>query len=276
MLWPEAENLLTYAALATTALLLLYGLLQIIRKNAPRSGWPGGILALVAAVFTVVALFVNTFVASGSLAPPALLAVVGVLSSGVGLLLFIVERLRRGTWVEQSSSLLLAGVGLLMVVAAIFVPLLPGQLMPSQTVGMSAVSATPTTTPDATATPMATVPTPTLTPEPTATFSPSPTITILPTATPTRERYSTRTPTPTPQISRYCGAVVDYNLNLRELPELDATVLDVIPYGSIVDVGARNEDASWWFVAYNDQWGWVGGEYITVEARCEFTPVLAD
>ncbi|MBC8170685.1 MAG: hypothetical protein H7X77_03400, partial [Anaerolineae bacterium] len=63
--------------------------------------------------------------------------------------------------------------------------------------------------------------TPFPTSEATATRTPRPS----PTATNTRERYVTRTPTLTPTLPSPCLAMAEFNINLREKPALDATLL---------------------------------------------------
>jgi hypothetical protein len=170
---------------------------------------------------------------------------------------------------EQSYGLLSVGIGFLMVCAAFLIPILPGQF---SAMGASVLLPSPT--------PLAVIETPsaTITPHPTQTFPPSPTVlpSATPTPTPTRERFYTSTPLPTPTAAIYCGAIVEYNLNMRAGPRRDADVLLLIPYQSVIAVGGTNRERTWWFVNYNDLWGWVDGQYISLDTDCGQAPVLVD
>lgn len=116
----------------------------------------------------------------------------------------------------------------------------------------TATPAPPTFTPTATATP-------TLTRTPRATNSP----------TPTRQPFSTTTPTPTATLGAPCLALVNFNLNVRSLPDSDESeVVTVIPFGTTVTVFGRNEDRSWWFVQYEGEAGWIDGQYVTASVDC--------
>ncbi|MAS33419.1 MAG: hypothetical protein CL610_05395 [Anaerolineaceae bacterium] len=128
-----------------------------------------------------------------------------------------------------------------------------------------------TSTPTATPTEPST-PTPTLTPSPTLTITPSRTPRSTSTPTPTRLRYATRTPSPTPTLPNPCLATVDFNLNVRAEPNEESDVLTVIPFDTAVSVFASNADQTWWLVMYEDQTGWVDGEFITLTASCSNLP----
>lgn len=113
--------------------------------------------------------------------------------------------------------------------------------------------------------------TPTLTPTPTITPSPTPTRTPAPTASPTatRERFVTATPTLTPTLPNPCLASARFNVNLRDLPQLEnSQVLAVIPFETVFAVYAPNEDKTWWFAQYEDVAGWVNGEFISLTRPC--------
>lgn len=129
-------------------------------------------------------------------------------------------------------------------------------------------TSTPTPTPTEPFTP-----TPTYTPTPTMTVTPSRTPRPTDTPTPERDRFVTRTPSPTPTLPDPCLATVDFNLNVRAEPNSQAEVLTVIPFGTAVPVFAANADRTWWFVRYQDQAGWVDGQFITRTAACDTLPV---
>jgi uncharacterized protein YgiM (DUF1202 family) len=116
-------------------------------------------------------------------------------------------------------------------------------------------------------------PTPTYTPTPTMTVTPSRTPRPTDTPTPSRERFVTRTPSPSPTLPNPCVATVDFNLNLRAEPNAEAEVLTIIPFGTAVSVFASNVDQTWWYVSYENQSGWVDGQYITRTAACDNLPV---
>ena len=84
----------------------------------------------------------------------------------------------------------------------------------------------------------------------------------------------TATPTMTPTTAIVCGARVDYNVNMRLLPEPDAEVLVVIPYETVVEISGQTEAGDWWFTRYEDQWGWLDGEFISLDTDCARAPVL--
>lgn len=59
---------------------------------------------------------------------------------------------------------------------------------------------------------------------------------------------------------------------MRAEPNRDAEILAVIPFGTAVSVFASNEDRTWWYIRYQDQAGWVDGEYITRTVSCDNLP----
>lgn len=261
---------------AVPALYMLYAGQSLARRPDVRAGALSVLVALVNMAVALCFLIVDTFLRG--LAPFLPLA---VLASGVAMLAFglsvyhWVERRRTAFAPDYSYGLLAAGIGTLLIVAALFIPILPSQLSPrSQKSLLTLASAT------ATAEMLTTVP-PSPTPSTTATATqlptrtlPQPSITPSPTATPTRTHYHTRTPVPTPTASATCEALVNYNLNLRSAPSTSANILTVIPFGSRITVSGRKGDNAWWFVDYNDRWGWVSGEYITLENSCQDIPIL--
>lgn len=116
-------------------------------------------------------------------------------------------------------------------------------------------------------------PTPTYTPTATMTVTPSRTPRPTDTPTPQRDRFVTRTPSPSPTLPNPCLATVDFNLNVRSAPNAEAEVLTVIPFGTAVPLFASNADQTWWYVNYENQAGWIDGQYITRTAACDNLPV---
>jgi hypothetical protein len=260
------------AGLGSLAILIAASLVGALRKGEAHAGLVSGLLAFVAAVATLGPLLIDAFVTRIALSPllpgfaTGLVAV--VLGSGV----FLLERRRQAFQPERSLGLLVIGLGAFLVTMVLFVPALPAQLWPPPQAG-SGRAPTPAISPNALAS--ATLePSSTRTPPPSPTVPPAPT--LQPTSTPTRERYSTRTPRPTPVLAEICSALVDLNLNMRSAPSLDSQVLLVIPYSTIVSVAGQSEDATWWFVEYNDLWGWVNADYVTAEQGCLVAPILAN
>ncbi len=269
----EVSLYLLVAGLAAFLLHFLFAAGQVARHSAPRAGWINAGLSLLAALSALAALLIDTFIAAEV---PGLLAILALTSSAgiiLGALLLGFERRRNGFSSAHSPGLLFLALAVLIGALTIFIPILPQQFWPADTL---AVQPSPTTSSVAMEPGITPSPRPSATSAPTLTVTPSPTLppTAQPSATATRERYSTRTPTPTPPVERFCGAVVDYNLNLRREASVNADITLVIPFNSIVAVGGRSADSQWWFIEYNDEWGWVMSEYITVEARCEAAPIV--
>ncbi len=123
-----------------------------------------------------------------------------------------------------------------------------------------------------------TIPTATAIPTQAATVV-RPTPIVFPTNTPTPEVSATTEVTAeasaataataaTVSNAATCTLTVDYNLNLRNQPTTDgSTVLLSIPYGTTVTTDGKTADG-WYRVSYNDQTGWVSGQYVTASASC--------
>jgi uncharacterized protein YgiM (DUF1202 family) len=112
-------------------------------------------------------------------------------------------------------------------------------------------------------------------------------------ATPTRPPSATPTPTNTPYVlvsstpgateadsgeadsatTIVCSALVNWNLNLRSGPGLDYSRLLTIPYNTSLSLTARDETATWWYTTYQNESGWVSGEYVTLTGECTDLPV---
>ncbi len=118
-------------------------------------------------------------------------------------------------------------------------------------------------------------PRPTVTQTPTVTPSPSRTPRPSPTATNTRQLYVSPTPTHTPTLPNPCLAVMNYNVNMRAEPNLDAELLTTVPYEAVVNVYSQNEDSTWWYAQYEEAVGWLSGEFIQLTSSCRLLPVRA-
>lgn len=128
--------------------------------------------------------------------------------------------------------------------------------------GAELVSQSPTTTPP-----------PTVTQSPTVTASPS--RTPRPTATPTNTRalFVRPTATSTPTLPSPCVALMNFNVNMRREPNLEAELVLTIPYETAVTLFGRDEDAEWWFAEYEGEGGWISDEFITATSSCDKLPV---
>ncbi len=251
---------------------LLAAMWRLLRHRESLVGPINGVLALLTGIAAVVVLILHTFVvgeAFTSLDPVVVVAVLGLVELFAGLSLLLIERRMPIFAAERSFGLLSAGIGFLMVCAAFLIPILPGQF---STATVAALLHSPTRS-VAVEAPTATL---ILRPTLTATWPPPTSLPDTPTPTSTRARFRTLTPLPTPTASVYCGGIVEYNLNMRAGPGRDENVLLLIPYRSIIQIGGTNGERTWWFVNYNDLWGWVDGQYVSVDTDCGQVPVLAD
>jgi SH3 domain-containing protein len=93
------------------------------------------------------------------------------------------------------------------------------------------------------------------------------------TPTPTRARFAMPTPPPTATLPNPCLAIVNYNLRLRAQPDANAETLLIIPYNTIITLYGGTEDSAWWYALYQNQTGWVKGEYLNLSASWNDLPV---
>jgi len=111
--------------------------------------------------------------------------------------------------------------------------------------------------------------TPTQTPSRTPTVTPTRTPRATLSPTPTVPRFVTSTPTLTPTLPNPCIASADYNVNMRDLPDLEeGTVLVTIPFGDTITIYGPNEDQTWWYGLYDGETGWISAEFITLTQAC--------
>lgn len=120
-------------------------------------------------------------------------------------------------------------------------------------------------------------PLPTITPTPTVTNTATPTVTRTPrptlSPTATRERFVTSTPTLTATLPNPCLAIADFNVNMRDFPDLvESEVLITIPFESVITIFAPNDDRTWWFGQYENETGWLSAEFISLNTACNNLP----
>jgi len=179
---------------------------------------------------------------------------------------------RRPQRMNQSRGVLGIGVGALIGLAAVLVPLAAGYFA----AGVPDSASLPTPV-NLLSTAVQPVVSPTLPPDLTGTptRTPLPSRTPRPTNTPTSTRapFATPTPQPTVTLPNPCLAIVNYNLRLRTQPNEDSDTLLVIPYSTTITLYGRSEDSVWWYALYNEQTGWVKGEFLNLSASCDGLPV---
>ncbi|MFN8528539.1 MAG: SH3 domain-containing protein [Anaerolineae bacterium] len=138
-------------------------------------------------------------------------------------------------------------------------------------------SAATTETPTATHTPSRQAVLPTITPTPD--YTPTPTMTLVPISAGYVQASTDGETASTPSTdasdsstiaagATTCSLMVLYNLNLRDEPNADATLLLTIPYSTVLTSSEVNS-SNWWHVTYEGQTGWVSGDYVSPMASCE-------
>lgn len=256
------------------------------------------LLTFLALVFPLLALVTNND--SSSPLPLVDRAAIGL---GVALIVvsvvtFIIERRKTARPLAQQRGVLGVGVGLLMVAATFVAPVAAKFQQPAHL--PAAVSANaPLNSGNVNVAALLNSPTPVVV-QPTA-LAPTQTLDIVllqMSATPTRFPSPQPTPTNTPfiiatttsgtsadvdqnveQVSESsiagCMAVVRQNVNLRSGAAATYDLLLTIPFSTTLNVSARNETSDWWFVSYQNQTGWVSGEFINLDANCDALPARA-
>jgi hypothetical protein len=273
----------TFLLAAAGALFALLFILNVLLKTIARSQKVGFLDLLLTFQFTVLLLLALVFTSldAKDVLPMVIRAVLGVAAVvAVFSLLMLIAESRRDQGLKGSRGLLGIWAAVLLVISTFTVPILaermnyvppaPTFVAADGSVVRAASTDDPNSTEEATATPPPTS-TPTVTFTPTATRTPRPT--LPPTATIERFVFSTRTPEPTPTLVTPCVALVRNNLRLRAAPNRDAETLATIPFDTSVSVYGRTEDSTWWYVLYEDQRGWVDGEFIQTTSGCASLPV---
>ncbi|MBL8156220.1 MAG: SH3 domain-containing protein [Anaerolineae bacterium] len=252
------------------ALFILIGLVKAFAAQSRITFWDT-LLAFLAALVTLTGLVESAMTAQPEPLPQQIALGIAAGLVVVGLLVMLLE-LRREQRLKGSRGVFAIGIGLLLAAsAALIVPrmseriLLP-VLATATPIRVAALEPSPTA-PGPSATPTRT-PSPTVSATPTLTRTPRPTAT----ASPTRFVFLTRTPEPTPTLPNPCLARTVYNVNLRAEPSLDAAVVMTIPFDITVTLFGRTEDSLWWFGEYDDQAGWLKGEFLDLSASCAALP----
>ncbi len=284
--------LLVIGGAAFALLFILNALVQTIRRQTRLGFWQTA-LAFLTALLPLAGLIANalsgmtvplgrgtgplsgTFARSPLFVPHRLTLMIAGVLIVVSLLIMLLE-LRRPERLKGSRGIFGIGVGVLLIASVFAVSVLsenvlqPALATPTPIIAAAVVQQnSPTDIPQASGT---FPPTLTLTPSPTPSLTPT---RIRPTATPTptRFRFATRTPEPTATLPNPCLALTNYNVNLRTEPNLESEVLAQIPYNTTVTLFGRDADSLWWFSEYDDQAGWLKGEFLNISASCENLPV---
>lgn len=282
--------LLVIAGAAFALLFVLNALIQTVRRQARLGFWQTA-LAFLAALLPLAGLVTNTlngmtvplgrgtgplsgtFARSPLFMPHRLTLIIAAVLIVISLLVMLLE-LRRPERLKGSRGVFGIGVGILLIASVFAVPTLSENvLQPALATPTPIVVAAVVQQQTATRTPASTVQS-----SATATLTPSPTATqtrIRPstTPTPTRFRFATRTPEPTATLPNPCLALTNYNVNLRTEPNLESEVLAQIPYNTTITLFGRDADSLWWFTEYEDQGGWLKGEFLNVSDSCNDLPI---
>jgi hypothetical protein len=258
------------AGVVFALLFVLHGFVRTITRT--KVGFLDTLLAFLAVLVSLAALVGNSLQAPTSEFAEFLVIVAGFTLAVPSLALLMWEVNRQGWRSSRGVFGIGAGVMLLIAVYAI-VPYSAQYFFPPPT---ATATSTPMGTPPPPSDTATITPTYTRTATNTPTRTPTNTRTPLPTPSPrpTRRSFPTRTPTETLTPVNPCVAVVASNLNLRTAPNTEAELITTIPFDTSLPVYGRNEDSTWWYVVYENQYGWVLGEYLNVTPACFELPVV--
>jgi len=78
-----------------------------------------------------------------------------------------------------------------------------------------------------------------------------------------------------PTVEQPCMVMASTRLNIRTGPATTYGIMGVLPLGETVPVNGRNEDTTWWRIAYENLIGWVFAELTYPEGDCEDVAVAA-
>lgn len=244
-------------------LLILYTVYRVLRKRSGTT-WLHLLLALGA-------------IASFSLETSSLRLIgIGLGVTLMGIIVLLIEQRRASPGFNQSQGVFTIGVSILLLLATVAGPIINSSL--SELTDKVAAGA-----PETTAMSVALQPTGTSVAAQNAvtavTNTPAPTVALqpvqvtLPNPLPTRYIFSTSMPTVTVEYVALCQGVVQNNLNLRAHPATDGELLTTIPHSTALQVLGQNEDASWLYVSYEDQSGWINAAYVIQNDDCGDLPV---
>ena len=285
---PELQPLLLTAAGALFALLLLLNVLIKTLAGREKVGFIDVFLTFLTTALLVLALIFDFQVsAAGQPLVTNGARIIAIVLAAFSLIIMLLE-LRRPQRLRDSRGLLMLWSGLLIVLSTFTVPLIAGNLVttPQPMTVNSQTAITPTVAPDSTAEaddsesarPTRPAATATLAPTVTASATATQTPTERPTAspTPTRERfsYSTPTPEPSPTLTNPCIGTVPFNLRLRAEPNADSETLATIPFETTIAIyGKDGSTVTWWYVQYENLYGWVDAEFVQATSACDSAPV---
>jgi len=293
----ETQTLLTIGGFIPIPY-ILYAILQTLRKHPRVNGL--GVLLAYAAVLIPIGIFAW---GSARQSLPPLLELAAVSSAAItlifGLLLFVRDLRSKPRAVSRSYGLLSLGVSVLMAAGLIAVPMIL-ELIPNATASASAATNQPAFTagqgfPGAAAAGASSLAAPAgfnapvgfsapagfvTQPEATEESTSEPTRVatrenlrqaVLPTITPTLAFTSTPLATLTPlatatPVMPACQLMVLYNLNMRASASAESDLLLTIPYSSLIS--AAEYSGGWWLVSFENQTGWVNGEYVSALSDC--------
>ncbi len=262
--------LLVIAGGVFAALFIVVGLVKAFAAQSRITFWDT-LLAFLAALVTLIGLVESAMTVPPEPLPQQIALGTAAGLVGLGLLVILLE-LRREQRLKGSRGVFAVGIGLLLAAsAAVTVPRLSERILlpvlatatPIRVAALESTSTPPGPTSTA-----AVSPSPTPTPSPTLTRTPRPSAT----PTPTRFVFLTRTPEPTATLPNPCLARTLYNVNLRAEPSLDAAIIMTIPFDITVTLFGRTQDSQWWFGKYEDQAGWLKGEFLDLSASCAALP----
>lgn len=272
--------------------LVLFGV--VIGAVGSRTGWRlVRYLSVVILLSGTIALLGGIFGAAFGLIYPilALNLLFGLLVIGLAICILLLE-VRRKAAIKQGGLIL--AIGLLISVASLLLPVLPGQSAsppyqpPTPTVIPSTRTPPPSRTPITTRTPSA-IPTETYTPSPLPSLTLTPTRglpnadspvvdgqatennSILPTSAGLATEIRSTTPALTATLSA-CTLQPFRNVNLRDQPDPAARLITTIPFESPLTGIGQTKD--WWQVTFNGQTGWVIKTYVTAQPGCAKLPIL--
>ncbi|MCY3780549.1 MAG: SH3 domain-containing protein [Chloroflexi bacterium] len=72
-----------------------------------------------------------------------------------------------------------------------------------------------------------------------------------------------------------CRALVNVGLNFREGPSTGYRIITVLRSGTLAAITGRNSEHSWWRLNFDNQMGWVSGDFTTEYGDCSAVAVVA-
>ncbi len=261
------------AGSAFLGLFALISLIQAARKEAQAGCWSTISILLGFSLLTASFILSSLSEDVTGLSLPIMLSILVALAV-ISLVVYVLER--RGDEFRQlfSRGLLGLGTSILLGIAFWLIPFIPQQIfpLPTPTPIAQAIRNTPVSAADANIIPTdaqtsQSTPTQQATIEPTATYTPMPS----PSPTRTRRAYVPPTPTVTPEatvVAEECDGQVTVNLNVRAEPDTDSDIVAIIPEGQYIALYGRSDNGTWWLTEYENEEGWVFGEYLTLDPIC--------